>query len=86
MKRKIVMILVIVFFMASLGVCLSDQDVENLLQKEYRKLDLLGFEKGQFTGSRHEEYLAFYQIQRYPGEEYSYNLIGKLVVFIIEME
>jgi hypothetical protein len=82
--RKKIMIVLCVLFISVVGACESNQDMETILRDEYPELVLLGFEKGQFTGSRHEEYLAFYQDPRLSPAEDSSMVIEKLVVFIIK--
>jgi hypothetical protein len=82
--KKLIIILIGVLFLASVGACPSNQDVETLLRNEYPKLVLLDFEKGQFTGSKNEEYLAFYEDPRERYEEDSPMVIAKYVVFLIK--
>jgi hypothetical protein len=81
--KTVLIVLSSVLFLASVDACPANQDVKTLLRDEYPKLVLLGFEKGQFTGSKNDEYLAFYEDPRQRYEEDSPMVIWRVVVFVV---
>jgi hypothetical protein len=82
--KTVLLVLSSIIFLVSVDACPLNQDVEALLRDAYPKLVLLGFEKGQFTGSKNDEYLAFYEDPRERFGEDSPKVIAKLAVFVIK--
>ncbi len=84
MIRKLILILVGLLLITSLGTCQDNRSIETIMKNEYPKLVLLTFAKGNFTGSKSEEYIAFYEDPKERVEKDSPVVIAKVVIFVLK--